>query len=415
MRLISMSVLKKDFTYIDLFAGIGGFRLAMTNYSKKSKCLFASEINNEAAKTYELNYGHKPLGDIRKIDLKELGYSSPDVVCGGFPCQTFSKGGQQAGFKDSRGTLFREIIRLVETYEMSKRPKILILENVQNLINHDDGNTWKTIHYEISQAGYNVIKEPIVVAPKDVGVPQLRNRAIILAVRNDIYSGEIDLDFKRRKANSTPISTIIQQNLSEEELSSCRLSEEQIRILDCWDDFISIIPLEDRVIGFPIWSDEFGKNYDLSKYPEWKQSIVNKNRSLYLKYKASIDKWFKKWKVKETLTPTNRKFEWQAGKDMNSVYDGIIQFRTSGIRVKRPTESPALVAMDHRPIYGPQKRYITSVEALRLQSFPDDYKFDENEKQVFKQLGNAVNVKVIESMFRMFVKFIDEKRGVSNE
>lgn len=289
------------------------------------------------------------------------------------------------------------------------------MENVQNLINHDDGNTWKTIHYELSQAGYNVIKEPIVVAPKDVGVPQLRNRAIILAVRNDIYSGEIDLDFKRRKANSTPISTIIQQNLSEEELSSCRLSEEQIRILDCWDDFISIIPLEDRVIGFPIWSDEFGKNYDLSKYPEWKQSIVNKNRSLYLKYKASIDKWFKKWKVKETLTPTNRKFEWQAGKDMNSVYDGIIQFRTSGIRVKRPTESPALVAMDHRPIYGPQKRYITSVEALRLQSFPDDYKFDENEKQVFKQLGNAVNVKVIESMFRMFVKFIDEKRGVSNE
>lgn len=255
----------------------------------------------------------------------------------------------------------------------------------------------------------------MVVAPKDVGIPQLRNRAIILAVRNDIYSGEIDLEFKRSKPNTTPIRKIIQKDLSKEELLSCKLSEEQIRILDCWDDFISIIPLENRIIGFPIWSDEFGKDYDLSKYTEWKQSIINKNRKLYLKYKTSIDTWLKKWKVRETLTATNRKFEWQAGKDMNSVYDGIIQFRTSGIRVKRPSESPALVAMDHRPIYGPQKRYITSVEALRLQSFPDDYKFDENEKQVFKQLGNAVNVKVIESMFRMFIKFIDEKRGASNE
>lgn len=410
-----MSVLNKDFTYIDLFAGIGGFRLAMTNFSKKSKCLFASEINEEAAKTYELNYDQKPLGDIRKIDLKKLGYQSPDVVCGGFPCQTFSKGGQQAGFKDSRGTLFREIIRLIETYGPDKRPKVLILENVQNLINHDEGNTWKTIHHEISEAGYNIINEPIVVAPKDVGVPQLRNRAIILAVRKDIYNGEIKLDFKRCKPNSTSIKNIIQTDINDEEREKFKLSNEQIKILDCWDEFISIIPIEDRVIGFPIWSDEFGKDYDLSKLPEWKQSIIKKNRKLYLKYKNQIDKWFKKWKVKENLTSTNRKFEWQAGKDMNSLYEGIIQFRTSGIRVKRPSESPALVAMDHRPIYGPEKRYITSTEALRLQSFPDDYKFDENEKQVFKQLGNAVNVKVIELMFKLFIKFIDEKRADDNE
>lgn len=410
-----MGVLQKNFTYIDLFAGIGGFRLAMTNYSNECRCLFASEINEEAAKTYELNYGQKPLGDIRKIDLKELKYKSPDVVCGGFPCQTFSKCGQQAGFKDSRGTLFREIIRLIETYESSDRPKILILENVQNLINHDEGNTWKTIHYEISEAGYNVIKEPIVVAPKDVGVPQLRNRAIILAVRKDIYDGEIDLNFKKIKSNSNYIKTIIQDNLDEKELLKCKLTDEQLQILDCWDDFMHIIPKTKKVIGFPIWSDEFGKSYDISNLPEWKQCIINKNRNFYGKYKVKIDNWLKKWKVKEILTSTNRKFEWQAGEDINSVYEGIIQFRTSGIRVKRPTESPALVAMDHRPIYGPGKRYITTVEALRLQSFPDDYKFDEKEKQIFKQLGNAVNVKVIEYMFRLFVDYIDKKRGETNE
>lgn len=406
-----MSIIKKNFTYIDLFAGIGGFRLAMTNYSKKAKCLFASEINTEAAKTYELNFGQKPLGDIRKINPIELGIGAPDVICGGFPCQTFSKGGNQAGFKDSRGTLFREIIRLIEAYEFNKRPKILILENVQNLINHDKGNTWKTIHYEITNAGYNVIEKPLVVAPKDVDVPQLRNRAIILAVRKDLYDGPIELEIERKKANSTSIANIIENNIDSNSLEEYSLSEEQIEILNCWDEFIHIIPKEERIIGFPIWSDEFGKTYSLESLPNWKQKIISRNRKLYLKYKTEIDVWFKKWNVRKKFTPTNRKFEWQAGLSMDSVYDGIIQFRTSGIRVKRPSESPALVAMDHRPIYGPERRYIMPIEGLRLQSFPDDYKFDEDEKQIFKQLGNAVNVKVIESMFRLFIDYIDMKRG----
>jgi DNA (cytosine-5)-methyltransferase 1 len=410
-----MTILKDDFTYIDLFAGIGGFRLAMANYSLKSRCLFASEINEEAARTYELNYGHKPLGDIRKVDLKELGFKSPEVVCGGFPCQTFSKGGQQAGFKDSRGTLFREIIRLIETYDYPERPKILILENVQNLINHDEGNTWKTIHHEISETGYNVIDAPMVVAPKDVGVPQLRNRAIILAVRKDIYNGKIDLKFERKKSNRLKLETIIQSNLTKQEIEDSKLSDEQLYILDCWDNFMAIIPKDERVIGFPIWSDEFGESYDISHFPVWKQNIIHKNRKLYIAHRGKIDEWFKKWEVKKKLTSTNRRFEWQAGKDIETLYDGIIQFRTSGIRVKRPTECPALVAIDHRPIYGPKRRFIAPIEALRLQSFPDDYKFDRNQNQLYKQLGNAVNVKVIESIFRLFIKFIDEKRGDKNE
>lgn len=405
-----MSVINRDFTYIDLFAGIGGFRLAMTNFSSESKCLFASEIDNDAAHTYEINFGQKPLGDIRNIDLKALGISSPDVVCGGFPCQTFSKGGYQAGFKDSRGTLFREIIRLIETYQFSSRPKILILENVQNLINHDMGNTWKTIHHEISQAGYNVIDKPIVISPHNVGVPQLRNRAIILAVRKDIYGDKIDINFERTKNHSTSIKTIIQDRVSSKEEKESKLSDSQMNALLCWDDFIRIIPKEDRIIGFPIWSDEFGLDYDISAFPKWKQLFVIKNRELYIKYKLDIDSWFRKWDVKNSLNPTNRKFEWQAGIDMDSVFDGIIQFRTSGIRVKRPTECPALVAMDHRPIIGFKKRFITCKEALRLQSFPDNYKFDENSSEAFKQLGNAVNVKVIETMFRVFVDYIDEKR-----
>ena len=123
-----MGILKKNFTFVDLFAGIGGFRIAMQNYSNNSVCLYASEIDGPAALTYELNFHQKPLGDIRLINPIDQGLKSPDVVCGGFPCQTFSKGGNQAGFKDSRGTLFREIIRLIEVYHFKERPKIIILE-----------------------------------------------------------------------------------------------------------------------------------------------------------------------------------------------------------------------------------------------------------------------------------------------
>lgn len=405
-----MAVLDKKFTYIDLFAGIGGFRLAMENYSDhEARCLYASEIDEYAAKVYEDNFKQKPLGDIRQIDPIKEKLECPDVVCGGFPCQTFSKGGNQAGFKDSRGTLFREIIRIIESCRKGDRPKIIILENVQNLINHDKGETWNTIHYEITNAGYNVIEKPIVVAPKDFGVPQLRNRAIILAVRSDLYSDKIDLTVTRSKQNTTSISTIIENNISESEQTKYSLSLEQLHILDCWEEFMTIIPDDEKVIGFPIWSDEFGKKYDISIYPKWKQNIVSKNRALYLRHKKEIDSWLKKWDIKKNFTPTNRKFEWQAGKKMTSVYDGIIQFRTSGIRVKRPTESPALVAMDHRPIYGPLKRYLTPKEAARLQSFPDSYNFNENDKLIFKQLGNAVNVKVIEELFSLFINYLNSK------
>lgn len=405
-----MAILENNFTFIDLFAGIGGFRHAMNNYSNgNARCLYSSEINSSAAKIYNDNFHQEPLGDIRTIDPIELHLESPDVICGGFPCQTFSKGGNQAGFKDSRGTLFREIIRIINCYPNEQKPKVLILENVQNLVNHDDGETWKTIHHEIQEAGYNVISKPIVAAPKDFNVPQLRNRAIILAVRRDIYDGDIDIHFVRRKQNTCNLITVLDQNLSPEDQQKYALTPAEINVLDCWQDFLNQVPEEERIIGFPIWSDEFGKHYSVKNLPKWKQDIINKNRNFYAKHQETFSQWMRRWNIRATFTPTNRKFEWQAGKSMNSIYDGIIQFRTSGIRVKRPTESPALVAMDHRPIYGPFRRFITTKEAARLQSFPEDFIFDEPDKETFKQLGNAVNVTVIESVFRMFIQFLDNQ------
>ena len=392
--------LKKEFTFIDLFAGIGGFHCAMSNVSEgKAKCLFASEIDPFAKKVYFDNFGINPLGDIREIDASQ--YDIPDVVCGGFPCQTFSKAGKQDGFKDPRGTLFREIIRILETYPLKKRPKFLVLENVRNLISHDSGYTWKTIKHEIENTGYNVCKEPIVVAPKDVGVPQSRDRTIILAVRRDLFDCELDFKFERKPKNTTSIYSVVDKRNTK---GAKNLTEEQIQNLDCWNDFIKHI--NRKVIGFPIWSDEFGKNYSLSIYPKWKQDIVNRNRKLYKENKNFIDKWLLDWDVRNKFTPTNRKFEWQVGGSIKDIYDGIIQYRTSGIRVKLPTESPALVAMVHLPILGKEKRTISVKEAARLQSFPDSFKFNELPQHAFKQLGNAVNVKVIEKVFEAFLKYI---------
>ncbi len=406
-----MGILRQDFTFIDLFAGIGGFRWAMESYSQgRARCLYASEIDPDASAIYEANFHDKPFGDITTLDPKKLGFPAPHVVCGGFPCQPFSKGGDQEGLLDSRGTLFREILRIVESYPMKRRPRFLILENVQNLVSHDEGKTWPVIRREIRAAGYNTADFPVIVAPKDVGVPQLRNRAIILAVRSDIYNGPIDFKMPRAKQGTLFFSSLLDKDLSGEEKDRLSLTNSEIEVLDCWDEFIHLINPEDRILGFPIWSDEFGRRYSLKGITEdWRKNFISRNRLLYQKYKGPIQKWMKKWRIREKFTPTNRKFEWQAGVDMDSIYDGIIQFRTSGVRVKRPTEIPALVAMNHRPIYGPEKRYISVREAARLQSFPETCSFDgETEQLAMKQLGNAVNVKVIEVTFGRFVEYIEQ-------
>lgn len=249
-------------------------------------------------------------------------------------------------------------------------------------------------------------------------MPQLRNRAIILAVRNDIYDGPIALDLPRKRAGKLKFANLLDTNPSPESLKNSALSDYETRVLTAWDEFIHILPKEKRVIGFPIWSDEFGLDYPLPEdMYEWKKGFITKNRELYAQYKEEIDAWLEKWHVRDDFTPTHRKFEWQAGKKMDSVFDGIIQFRTSGVRVKLATESPALVAMNHRPIYGPARRYITVLEATRLQSFPDNMDFSmESEEQAFKQLGNAVNVKVIATVFSMFVKFLNKQlKGVEDD
>lgn len=161
------------FTFIDLFAGIGGFRLALEEIH--GKCVFSSEIDVDCAKTYATNFGEYPSGDITKIKMSEI--PNHDILCGGFPCQPFSISGKMKGFDDARGTLFLNILEIVK----SKKPKVVFLENVKHLKDHDKKKTLKAIITYLEELGYKT--EWHLLNAKDFGLAQNRERIIIIGHR----------------------------------------------------------------------------------------------------------------------------------------------------------------------------------------------------------------------------------------
>jgi len=169
-------MLNSEFDFIDLFAGIGGFRMGLESHG--GRCVFSSEIDKYARKTYSENFNKTPAGDIREIESENI--PNHDVLCAGFPCQAFSISGNQKGFEDTRGTLFYEIARIADYH----KPKILFLENVKNLISHNDGETIKVIKKTLNEIGYNIYYE--VINASYYGVPQSRERVFIIGIRKDL-------------------------------------------------------------------------------------------------------------------------------------------------------------------------------------------------------------------------------------
>lgn len=168
------------FTFIDLFAGIGGFRLALQNLG--GLCLFSSEWDEKAQKTYAANFGETPFGDITSETTKGYIPESFDILCAGFPCQAFSIAGRRGGFSDTRGTLFFEVAEIIKR----KRPSAVFLENVKGLVNHDRGRTLATILHTLrTDLGYHV-PEPVILNAKNFGVAQNRERIFIVAFREKV-------------------------------------------------------------------------------------------------------------------------------------------------------------------------------------------------------------------------------------
>lgn len=205
------------FTFIDLFAGIGGFRIAMQDQG--GKCVFSSEWDPYAKKTYEANFGEVPFGDIRKINEKDI--PDHDILCAGFPCQPFSLAGVSArnslntahGFAcETQGTLFFDIIRIMQ----EKRPKVAFLENVKNLVGHDGGKTFSVIRNTIESLGYSFSYKLIDSSPL---VPQKRVRCYIVCIRDEGPS----FNFPRVEGQPLALRTILEKKVDDAYTISSKL------------------------------------------------------------------------------------------------------------------------------------------------------------------------------------------------
>jgi len=192
--------------YIDLFAGIGGFRLALDSFG--AKCVFTSEWDKYSQEVYASNFGDTPHGDITKIN--ELDIPNHDLLCGGFPCQAFSVSGKQKGFEDTRGTLFFDIARIIEHH----KPKFVILENVKNIIKHNNGKTLTTILKTLDDLNYDVFYE--LLRGSDFGVPQHRERVFFICFRKDLKVNEFTLS--KPNLNMKSINDILQKNVDDEDI-----------------------------------------------------------------------------------------------------------------------------------------------------------------------------------------------------
>ena len=420
----------RSLKFIDLFAGLGGFHRALTMLGHE--CVFASEINPILSDLYEKNFGLTPAGDIRKVELQRV--PRHDILCAGFPCQPFSKAGAQQGLQCPQwGDLIDYVIAILRY----RKPEFFIIENVPNLVRHDDGRTWAGIIRRLKLAGYSV--EYNLMSPHLFGIPQIRERAFIVGRRGDMTEFKWPTPRKPKKLS-------IKSVLDKKPAGAKKLPEHFIEYLEVWQELIKKFPADEELPTFPIWAMEFGATYpyedktpharkykrlgrfrgalgtrlkdltpkeaketlpqyarDKTKYfPDWKIEFIRKNREFYRKHKKLIDPWLPKIK---SFAPSFQKLEWNVLGGKRRIWDYVLQFRASGIRVKRTTVAPSLIAMttSQIPVVAWEKRYMTPRECSRLQSMGGLRHLPKLNEASYKALGNAVNVKVVKAITKNLV------------
>ena len=411
-----------SFTFADLFAGIGGFHSALAKHGGQS--VFVSEIDKSARSVYARNWleGDEEFirGDITKLTAGPVRVERHNVLTGGFPCQPFSKSGSQHGVAEARGTLFYDILRIVET----KKPELILLENVRNLIGPKHISDYKVMIRLIRELGYVVSDEPTILSPHEIpehlgGSPQHRERIFIGAVRMNSSTAK-SLENIEPLLPRHPFSDLgpIEWNLAEflEKNASKssilqegeELSLEQKRALRVWNEFVQLnfSANSEKLPGLPLWTEFWKPRSEIripKEIPEWKKRFIERNSEFYTHNRRWIDPWLSKARLEE-LIPSYRKFEWQA-QEYRNINKCLIQFRPSGIRVKAPNYVPTFVAMAQTPVLGWEKRSLSVSEAKALQGFSKSFKFgDQRDSLSFKQIGNAVHVGVASNVFQALIK-----------
>ena len=410
----------ENLKFIDLFAGLGGFHVALS--SMGYECVFASERKKKLRKLYHENFGIDPHGDITEVDIDKI--PQHDILCAGFPCQPFSKAGSQYGFKDKKnGYLFDYIVDILQ----ARNPKYFILENVRNLEKHEKG---KTLGYLI-ECLQDYLRYEIdfkVISPHHFNIPQHRERFFIVGSKEGLGN----FKWPRFENYESTVHDIITENSGE----VISLEADKVYALELWQSFLNRIPKDVSLPG-PLWSMEFGATYPylsttphvtstrklgmltgnfgislkgLSReekfenlpsyartksktFPKWKENFIRKNRQFYLDYGHLFDDLI--YDIEQLGVPSWQKLEWNLKGEKRKIDDYLIQFRGSGIRLKRTDYFPSLVTVSTQiPVIGWEKRYLTKLEGAKLQNL-EMLKLPDTNASAFEALGNAVNSEVV--------------------
>lgn len=436
-----MATTAPTFSFVDLFSGLGGFHVALENLG--GEVVFAAEWEPALNALYAENYGLAAWADINKLATDDdIRREVPDhaVLTAGFPCQPFSKAGDQMGFADtSQGNLFFKVLQILRV----KRPSRFILENVPNILRHDGGRTKDTIVEALEDLEYEV--KVTHFSPHEFGIPQVRDRAYFIGSLESLDN----FQWPAKHKDDTDITSVLRRDV----LVTRRIPEGTSEAIDMWGDFLRRSPRSLKMPSFPIWAMEFGATYPYedetppavwrrrstyglsgmhvrgafgveldgmripeqqelipsharrdgdTEFPRWKRTFIRQNRDFYRDNATWIDPWLDEWEPWE-FPSSFQKMEWNAQGEEREIDNFVLQVRASGLRIKRPKTAPSLIAFTQTqvPILGAklagERRYMTPRECADLQSL-GEIDLPASDLDAYRALGNAVNARVVEAI-----------------